>query len=129
MTAYLLDTHVLLWAAQDSPALSAAARDILGNPKHDVLISVANIWEVVIKSGLGRGDFAVDSVRLREQAIRAGFGELPIRAPHVLEIRALPQVHTDPFDRILLAQARVEQLTLLTSDQKVLQYGDPAHSV
>ena len=129
MTAYLLDTHVLLWAAQDSPALSAAARDILGNPKHDILISVANIWEVVIKSGLGRDDFAVDSVRLREQAIRAGFGELPIRAPHVLEVRALPQVHADPFDRILLAQARVEQLTLLTSDQKVLQYGDPAHSV
>lgn len=129
MTAHLLDTHVLLWAAQDSASLSADARDILGNPKHDILISVASIWEVVIKSGLGRRDFAVDPVRLRERAIRAGFGELPIRAPHVLEVGALPMVHSDPFDRILLAQARVEELILLSSDQKVLQYGNPAQSV
>ena len=129
MTAYLLDTHVLLWVAQDSPSLSAGARDILGNSKHDILISVANIWEVVIKSGLGRRDFAVDPVRLREQAIRAGFGELPIRAQHVLEVRGLPQVHSDPFDRILLAQARVEELILLTSDQKLLEYGSPARRV
>ena len=129
MTAYLLDTHVLLWVAQDSPRLSAVARDILANPKHDILISAANVWEVVIKSGLGRGDFVVDPVRLRERAIRAGFGELPIRAPHVLEIGALPMVHSDPFDRILLAQARVEQLVLLTNDEKVLQYGHPAKAV
>jgi len=129
LTAYLLDTHLLLRAAQDSPSLSAGARDILGSTKHDILISVASIWEVVLKNGLGRRDFAVDPVRLREQAIRAGFGELPIRSPHVLEVSSLPQVHSDPFDRILLAQARVEQLTLLTSDQKVLQYGDPAQSV
>ncbi len=129
MTAYLLDTHVLLWAAQDSPSLSAVMRDILGDSKHEILISVANIWEVVIKSGLGRRDFVVDPVRLREQAIRAGFGELPIRSPHVLEVGALPKVHSDPFDRILLAQARVEQLVLLTNDEKVLQYGEPAKSV
>lgn len=124
-----MDTHVLLWAAQDSASLSARARVILGHPKYDILISVANIWEVVIKSGLGRSDFAVDAVRLREQAIRAGFGELPIRASHVLELSGLPVRRCDPFDRILLAQARVEQLILLTSDQKVLQYGDPAQSV
>jgi len=129
VTAYLLDTHVLLWAAQDSPSLSAAAREILSNPANDILISVANIWEVVIKSGHGRSDFAVNPIRLREQALRAGFGELPIRAPHVLAASALPQVHADPFDRILLAQARIEQVTLLTSDQKVLDYGEPAQAV
>ena len=129
MTNYLLDTHVLLWVAQDSPSLTAGAREIITDHKHDILISVANIWEVVIKSGLGRRDFAVDPVRLRERAIRAGFGELPIRAPHVLNVSALPQVYSDPFDRILLAQARVEQLSQLTSDQKVLQYGNPAQSV
>ena len=129
MTTYLLDTHVLLWTALDSPSLSAEARGIIADPTGDILFSVASIWEVVLKNGLGRRDFAVDPVRLREQAIRAGFGELPIRSPHVLEVSSLPQVHSDPFDRILLAQARVEQLTLLTSDQKVLQYGDPAQSV
>ncbi len=129
MTAYLLDTHVLLWAAQDSPSLSAAAHEILSNPANDILISVANIWEVVIKSGLGRSDFLVNPIRLREQALRAGFGELPIRAPHVLEVSALPQGHADPFDLILLAQARIEQVTLLTSDQKVLDYAEPAQAV
>jgi PIN domain nuclease of toxin-antitoxin system len=129
VTTYLLDTQVLLWAAQDSPMLSARAREILGNPANDILISVANIWEVVIKSGLGRADFTVNPVRLREQALRAGFGELPIRAQHVLEVGALPKVHTDPFDRILLAQARFEQLTLLTGDRKVLDYGNPAQAV
>ena len=128
MTAYLLDTRVLLWAAQDSPSLSAAAREIISNPANDILIS-ANTWEVVIKSGLSRRGFAVDATRLREQALRARFGELPIRAPHVLEASALPHVHADPFDRILVAQARVEQVTLLTSDSKVLDYGEPAQAV
>lgn len=129
MTTYLLDTHVLLWVAQDSPLLSDRAREIIGNPANDILISVANIWEVVIKSGLGRTDFTVNPVQLREQALRAGFGELPIRAGHVLEVGALPRVHTDPFDRILLAQARIEQFTLLTADQRVLNYGTPAQAV
>ena len=129
MTAYLLDTHVLLWAAQDSPFLGTVAREILADSKNEILISVANIWEVVVKSGLGRTDFKVDPGRLREQAVRAGFGELPIRAPHVLEVSLLPQVHSDPFDRILLAQARIEQLTLLTRDQKILEYGHPALAV
>ena len=84
---------------------------------------------MVIKNGLGRKDFSVDRVRLREQALNAGFGELPVRAPHVLEVGALPSLHSDPFDRILLAQARIEQLTLLTNDQKLLEYGSPARRV
>lgn len=105
------------------------ARDIITNPANDVLISVASIWEVVIKNGLGRKDFSVDPVRLREQALNAGFGELPVRAPHVLEVAVLPPLHSDPFDRILLAQARIEQLVLLTNDQKVLEYGSPAQRV
>jgi len=129
LTAYLLDTHVLLWAAQDSPSLGAQARAIIINPANDVLISVASIWEVVIKNGLGRTDFSVDPVRLRELAMRAGFGELPIRAPHVLEVGALPSLHSDPFDRILLAQARIENLALLTNDQMLLEYGSPARRV
>jgi PIN domain nuclease of toxin-antitoxin system len=129
LTAYLLDTHVLLWAAQNSPSMGPEARDIITNPANDILISVATIWEVVIKNGLGRKDFSVDPVRLREQALHAGFDELPVRAPHVLEVDALPPLHSDPFDRILLAQARIDQLVLLTNDQKLLEYGSPAQRV
>ena len=126
---YLLDTHVLLWTAQDSPSLSAEARRIIGDPASDIIFSVASIWEVVIKSGLGRPDFRVDAVRLRERAVSAGFGELPIRAPHVLEVGELPLIHSDPFDRILLAQARIEELTFLTGDERLLEYGGPARRV
>ena len=129
MTAYLLDTHVLLWAAQDSPSLSAEAREIIDDRSHDILMSVASLWELVIKSGLGRTDFRVNAARLRERALRAGLGELPIRATHVLEVGELPAVHSDPFDRILLAQARTEDLVLLTSDRKLLEYGSPAQHV
>lgn len=124
-----MDTHVLLWAAQDSPSLSAEAREIIDDRANNVLMSVASFWELVIKNGLGRADFRVDAARLRERAIRAGLGELPIRATHVLDVGELPPVHADPFDRILLAQARVEDLILLTSDHKVLEYGSPARRV
>ena len=105
------------------------ARDIITNSANDILISIASIWEVVIKNGLGRRDFNVDPVRLREKALHAGFGELPVRGPHVLEVGALPSLHSDPFDRILLAQARIEQLVLLTNDLKLLEYGSPAQGV
>lgn len=124
-----MDTHVLLWAAQDSPSLSAEAREIIDDRANNVLMSVASFWELVIKNGLGRADFRVDAARLRERALRAGLGELPIRATHVLDVGELPPVHADPFDRILLAQARVEDLILLTSDHKVLEYGSPARRV
>jgi len=129
VTTYLLDTHILLWIAADSPSLRAEARGIISNPANDIMFSVASIWEIVIKSGLGRPDFRVDAARLRERSVSAGFGELPIRAPHVLEVSALSPIHSDPFDRILLAQARIEDVTLLTDDEKLLAYGSPARRV
>jgi PIN domain nuclease of toxin-antitoxin system len=129
LTGYLLDTHVLLWAAQDSPSLSAEARKIIDDRANDVLMSVASLWELIIKNGLGRADFRVDPARLWDRALSAGLGELPIRATHVLAVGELPAEHADPFDRILLAQAGVEELTLLTSDHKLLEYGSPARRV
>jgi PIN domain nuclease of toxin-antitoxin system len=126
VSVVLLDTHVLLWAAADSPRLSPATRDLLTGPGHEVVFSVVNLWEVVIKNSLGRADFSVDPFLLRSQALQAGFRELPVRGHHVLGVAALPPIHADPFDRMLLAQAISEQMTLLSADKAVLAYGDPA---
>ena len=121
-----MDTHILLWAAQDSPRLSSSSRALLESGREQVYFSVANIWEVVIKSGLGRSNFRVNAERLRSAALLAGYDELPVRGAHVLAVEDLPVLHGDPFDRILLAQAGVEQRQLLTVDRAVLAYGRPA---
>lgn len=126
MSQFLLDTHVLLWAAADSPRLRPFTRDLLSAPGHEIVFSVVNLWEIVIKNSLGRADFSVDPAQLRGRALQAGFRELPVRGHHVLGVAALPPRHADPFDRMLLAQAGTEQMTLLTADQAVLAYGEPA---
>lgn len=126
MSQFLLDTHVLLWAAADSPRLNPATRDLLAGPGHEIVFSVVNLWEIVIKNSLGRADFSVDLAQLRGRALQAGFRELPVRGQHVLGVAALPALHSDPFDRMLLAQAAAEQMPLLTADKGVLAYGEPA---
>ncbi len=123
---YLLDTHVLLWAAQNSPKLTTGMRSAIDNPSSTIYFSVASIWEIVIKSALGRADFRVDADRLRSRALLANYEELPVRGHHVLAVAALPPIHHDPFDRILLAQANAEEIELLTADGVVLSYGAPA---
>jgi PIN domain nuclease of toxin-antitoxin system len=115
--------------ATDSAQLSSAARALLDDRGQQVYFSVASIWEVVIKSALGCADFRVDVDRLRTGAKLAGFEELPIRGPHVLAVVALPPLHADPFDRILIAQVGVERMRLLTVDRAVLAYGEPALAV
>ena len=126
MIRALLDTHLLLWAAMGSPRLPATVSQFLDDPAVEPVFSVASIWEVVIKSGLDRPDFTVDPQALRRGLVAAGYIELPIEAPHALAVALLPKLHADPFDRMLLAQARVEALPLLTVDEAVLAYGAPA---
>ena len=121
----MLDTHLLLWAAADSPKLSLAARDLLGQSEYDFMFSAASIWEVVIKRGLGRDDFQIDPNRLRRGLFANGYEELLISSEHTLAVTSLPPVHRDLFDRILVAQARVESITLLTSDITLASYGEP----
>jgi len=118
----LLDTHVLLWAAGAPEKLSDSARTLLTESESRLFFSAASIWEIVIKLGLGREDFTVDPHRLRKLLIVHGYTELSITAEHALRIDSLPPLHKDPFDRILLAQARAEGMHLLTSDAKVAQY-------
>jgi PIN domain nuclease of toxin-antitoxin system len=120
MTRLLLDTPVLLWVAGDSPRLSARARALIDDPENEILFSVASLWEVATKAA--RGDFAVDAAELRAGLLANGYAELTIQAPHVLQIARLPAIHRDPFDRLLVAQALEEKLTLLTSDPVVASY-------
>lgn len=119
----MLDTHLLIWAGIGSDRLSSATRSVLEDPSIEVRFSVVSLWEVVIKLQLGRADFQVDPDALRAHARLAGLVELPVTGEHALGVRSLPDLHGDPFDRLLIAQARHEELTLLTVDQQVLAYG------
>jgi PIN domain nuclease of toxin-antitoxin system len=125
----LLDTRLLLWAAGHPDRLSAEARTLIDNPENELLFSAASLWEVAIKRGLGRDDFKVDTRLLRRGLLDNGYGELPIVSDHVVAIESLPALHKDPFDRVLVAQATVEGITLLTTDSLVAKYPGPIHSV
>jgi PIN domain nuclease of toxin-antitoxin system len=125
----LLDTHLLLWAARQPDQLSAAAREVLDDPRNELVFSAASLWEVSIKSGLGRSDFQVDARLLRRGLLDNGYSELPVTSEHAVAIDGLPPVHKDPFDRILVAQSMVEGILLLTADPLVAQYPGPIRKV
>ncbi len=120
----LLDTHVALWAITDSPKLNATARDLLQSPRTTVWVSVASLWEIAIKHGLGRGDMPVSAQEAAGYFTDSGFRFLPIELEHTLAVASLPSHHQDPFDRILIAQAMVEPMRLLTHDDLVARYSD-----
>ena len=125
----LLDTHLLLWAAGEPQRLSPKVRALLLDPAHQPVFSAASLWEIGIKRGLGRTDFDVDPRRLWRMLLANGYQELPITTEHTLAVGELPPLHKDPFDRILIAQARVEGFQLLTVDTLVVQYGSPVLQV
>ena len=119
---HLIDTHLLLWAASEPERLSAAAREIMTDEDSQLWFSVASIWEVVIKASLGRTDFEVDPNLFRRGLLESDFAELTITGTHVTAVADLPSLHKDPFDRILLAQARTEGLILVTGDAALARY-------
>lgn len=119
----LLDTHLLLWAAGSPEKLSPAAQSLLQNPGNELVFSAASLWEIEIKRGLGRPDFSVDPRRLRQGLLANRYRELPVTGEHAIALGRLAPLHKDPFDRILVAQAEVEGVRLLTSDRLVGQYG------
>ncbi len=120
--AVLADTHLLLWTAGQSKRLSAEARALIGESGQQRWFSAASLWEIAIKHALGRADFRVDPRRLRRGLIENGWRELAISSEHAVATLDLPPIHKDPFDRLLLAQAHIEGLTLITSDDIVAQY-------
>jgi len=125
----LLDTHLLLWAAGQPDRLPKTARDLIEAEGSELIFSTASLWEIVIKRGLGREDFKVDARLLRRGMLDNGYTELPIASEHVVAIDTLPPLHKDPFDRVLVAQALVEGVILLTTDKLVASYPAPVRAV
>lgn len=125
----LLDTPVLLWAAGAPKRLPAVARKLINDSRNDLLFSVVSLWEIVIKSSLGRDDFRVDPRMLRRGLLDNGYAELAISGEHALAVDSLQPFHKDPFDRLLVAQAQVESVTLLTTDPLLGRYPGPIRCV
>ncbi|HVB89105.1 MAG TPA: type II toxin-antitoxin system VapC family toxin [Beijerinckiaceae bacterium] len=125
----LLDTHVLLRAAGSPDQLSPAARTLLDDPRNALLFSAASLWEVAIERGLGRSDFQVDPRLLRRGLLDNGYDELSISSEDAVAADSLPHIHKDPFDRLLIAQAMVEGVLLLTADPWVARYPGPIRNM
>jgi PIN domain nuclease of toxin-antitoxin system len=125
----LLDTHLLLWAATHDAMMTAEADRLVKAPENVLWFSVASLWEVAIKRALDRPDFRAEASVLRAGLLSNGYREIGIEGRHVLALPALPGIHRDPFDRILIAQAKVEGLTFLTVDGTLAAYGDAVRTV
>lgn len=121
---WLLDTQLLVWLACRPDRLGSELAEQLSDRERPIHFSVVSLWEVAIKASLGRPDFQIDADALRQGLQREGFTELPITAEHVLAVQHLPWIHRDPFDRLLVAQARQEGLLLLTADRTLSDYGE-----
>ena len=125
----LLDTHVLLWCAIAPDRLSTEARKLISDDASQLYFSAASLWEVAIKRGLDRPDFRVEPAVLRAGLVANGYQEVAITGRHCLVVMHLPDIHRDPFDRMLVAQAQSEGLTLLTADAIVARYPGPVRLV
>ena len=119
---WLADTHLLIWAAISPEKLSPEAEHLLSDPSQEILFSTASIWETAIKQGRRHPDFHLDPVTLRDGLLRAGYSELLISSEHAVHVARLPPFHRDPCDRLLVPQASVEGLLLLTADTTVARY-------
>lgn len=125
----LLDTQLLLWAAGHPERLSARAKRLLNDADNELFFSAASFWEITIKNSLGRADFRVEPRVLRRALLDNGYLELPITSEHAVNVDALPTLHKDPFDRLLLAQALVEGIPLITADAELARYRGPVRKV
>ena len=120
----LLDTHIALWAITDNPNLAPKARQMIAEPRNTIWVSTVSLWEIAIKHSLERGDMPVSSQDALGYFRQAGYRLLGIEPEHAVAVEGLPKHHTDPFDRLLVAQALVEPMRLITHDAKVALYSD-----
>jgi PIN domain nuclease of toxin-antitoxin system len=126
---FLVDTQIAIWALLDDGRLSEPAREALGDLTNECIFSVSSIWEMAIKRALKKPGFLHDPREIRRQLLANGYNELTIQSRHVIEVDSLPHIHKNPFDRILIAQAMVEGITLLTADPVIAQYPGPIRKV
>jgi PIN domain nuclease of toxin-antitoxin system len=120
----LLDTHVALWAITDNPSLSVKARELILAPRSTIWVSTVSVWEIAIKHGLGRGDMPISGQAALKYFRQAGYRILAIEPEHAAAVEGLPNHHQDPFDRLLVAQALVEPMRLITHDMMLVRYND-----
>jgi PIN domain nuclease of toxin-antitoxin system len=120
----LLDTHAFLWwTSEDGRRLSDRARALLIDPSTDAIVSVASAWEIAIKTATGRLEIEGDAEHwVPERIAQYGFSALPVELAHALRVAGLPPIHRDPFDRLLVAQAQVEGIPIVTSDPAISRY-------
>jgi PIN domain nuclease of toxin-antitoxin system len=120
----LLDTHLLLWWLEDNPALPAKVRVIIADPENTAFVSAVSVWEIWLKQSLGKLRLPAN---FTERLADEPFESLPLKAAHARQVALLPWLHRDPFDRMLVAQAQVENLLLLTCDEALYAYGAAVH--
>lgn len=123
---FLLDTHILLWWLANDAALPPTAAAVIRDPENVIYVSAVNLWEIWLKQSLGKLQLPE---RFEERLMAEPFEHLSLAVPHTREIAQLPWLHRDPFDRMLVAQARAEKLTLLTADEAVAAYGEGVRRV
>ena len=119
---YLLDTHALLWFARNDPKLSPELFSVISNIENKIYVSYVSIWEIAIKKKIGKLNFDFTVQELCEYISLYSFSWLPIKKNHIFETMSLPLHHRDPFDRLLIAQAKSEKLTIITKDEKFGNY-------
>lgn len=122
----LLDTHIALWATFDDERLSQKARELIVHPKNEIWVSAVSVWEIAIKSSLGKLPVAMSAAQAEAVFRLSGYQLLPVEARHVVMVETLPTFadHKDPFDRMLVSQALSEAMVLLTADARLPQYGE-----
>ena len=125
----LLDTHIAMWTFFQQRRLSVKARSLIEDRQNSLIFSTASLWEIAIKRALGKREFQFDPRVLRRAMLDDGYEELPVRGQHAVEVDSLPPIHKDPFDRILIGQAMVEGITLLTPDPVIAKYPGPIRKV
>ena len=121
---YLLDTHVMLWYLRDSSELSASAHSLIDKAEY-VAVSIASFWEIAIKQSIGKMQFCMTIPELESLCLDRDIQVLPIQSVVLEQIKSLPKIHGDPFDRLIIAQAQIDKMTIITRDRMIPQYPVP----
>ena len=119
---YLLDTHTAIWALGDKAKLSEAAKGIIDNTSLPLCVSIASAWEIAIKVSIGKLNFIGGSAFFLEKMQKNGIEVLKIEGSHINQVESLPFIHRDPFDRLIVATAKVEEMTIITADDNIPKY-------